>query len=229
MAVQILNDMPDAEVHRGEPFSVSLRELNAKRALRPQISGRAVFLGITIALHVVFALVFMQMQSHHRVQEQAAPIMASLLEEAPPAEEPPQNFSPPPMNVTYSLPTPDPVVVDTEIVATNAITATPMSDAPASTAAPPLVETVEYVRATPPVYPKESQRRREHGTVVLRVLVDAAGRPAQIQVEHSSGFDRLDTAAREAVAKFLFRPYEVNGVAQPAQVLIPIGFDRHAS
>jgi protein TonB len=155
--------------------------------------------------------------------------MASLLEEAPPAEEPPQNFSPPPMNVTYSLPTPDPVVVDTEIVATNAITATPMSDAPASTAAPPLVETVEYVRATPPVYPKESQRRREHGTVVLRVLVDAAGRPAQIQVEHSSGFDRLDTAAREAVAKFLFRPYEVNGVAQPAQVLIPIGFDRHAS
>jgi protein TonB len=229
MAVQILNDMPDAEVHRGEPFSVSLRELNAKRALRPQISGRVAFLGITIALHVVFALVFMQMQSHHRVQEQAAPIMASLLEEAPPAEEPPQNFSPPPMNVTYSLPTPDPVVVDTEIVATNAITATPMSDAPASTAAPPLVETVEYVRATPPVYPKESQRRREHGTVVLRVLVDAAGRPAQIQVEHSSGFDRLDTAAREAVAKFLFRPYEVNGVAQPAQVLIPIGFDRHAS
>ena len=229
MAVQILNDMPDARVHRGEPFSVSLRELNKTRALRPQISGRAVFLGITIALHVVFALVFMQMQSRPRVQEQAAPIMASLLEEAPPAEEPPPNYAPPPMNVTYSLPTPDPVVMDTEIVATTAITATPMSDAPASTASPPLVESVEYVRATPPVYPKESQRRHEHGTVVLRVLVDAAGRPAHIQVEHSSGFERLDTAAREAVAKFLFRPYEVNGVARPAQVLIPIGFDRRAS
>ena len=53
--------------------------------------------------------------------------------------------------------------------------------------------------------------------------------PAQIQIEQSSGFERLDTAAREAVAKFLFRPYEVNGVAQPAQVLIPIGFDRRAS
>ena len=59
MAVQILNDMPDAKVHRGEPFAASLRELNAPRALRPQLSGRAVFLGITIALHVVFALVFM--------------------------------------------------------------------------------------------------------------------------------------------------------------------------
>ena len=85
------------------------------------------------------------------------------------------------------------------------------------------------VRAAPPVYPKESQRKREHGTVVLRVLVDAQGRPAQIQVERSSGFERLDSAAREAVEKFLFHPYEVNGVAQPAQVLIPIGFDRRAT
>jgi periplasmic protein TonB len=229
MAVQILNDMPDAEVHRGEPLATSLRELNATRALRPQLSGRAVFLGITIALHVVFALGFMQMQTREHVEEQAAPIMASLLEEAPPADEPPPNYTPPPMNVTYSVPTPDPVVMDTEIVTTTAITATPMSDAPASTATPPMVDNVEYVSASPPVYPRESQRRREHGTVLLRVLVDAAGRPAQIQIERSSGFERLDDAARDAVAKFLFRPYEVNGVAQPAQVLIPIGFDRRAS
>jgi protein TonB len=229
MAVQIINDMPDAEVHRGEPLAASLRELNARRALRPQRSGRAIFLGITIGLHGVFALAFMQVQTRKHVEEPAAPIMASLIDEAPPVEEPPPSYTPPPMNYTYSLPTPEPVVMDTEIAPTTAITATPMSDAPASTAAPPMVESVEYVRATPPVYPRESQRRREHGTVVLRVLVDAAGRPAQIQVERSSGFERLDNAAREAVAKFLFRPYEVNGVAQPAQVLIPIGFDRRAS
>jgi protein TonB len=228
MAVQILNDMPDAQVHRGEPLLASLRALNATRALRPQISGRAVFLFITLALHVVFALVFMKMQVPEHTVEQAPPIMASLLEESAPAEAPPPNYSPPPMNVSYSLPTPEPVVMDVEIAST-AITATPMSEAPASTAAPPLVESVEYVRATPPVYPKESQRRHEYGTVLLRVLVDPAGRPAQIQIERSSGYDRLDDAAREAVAKFLFRPYEVNGVAQPAQVLIPIGFDRRAS
>ena len=229
MAVQILNDMPDAEVHRGEPLVASLRELNATRVLRPELSGRAVFLGITIALHVVFALAFMQMQTRKHVQEPAAPIMASLIDEAPPVQEPPPSDAPPPMNFTYSLPTPEPVVMDTEIIPTTAITATPLSDAPASTVAPPMVESMEYVRAAPPVYPRESQRRREHGTVLLRVLVDAAGRPAQIEVERSSGFERLDDAARDAVAKFLFRPYEVNGVAQPAQVLIPIGFDRRAS
>jgi protein TonB len=114
-------------------------------------------------------------------------------------------------------------------VITTAIATTAISSGDAPSVVPPMVESVEYVRAAPPVYPKESQRRREHGTVVLRVLVDTEGRPAQIRVERSSGFERLDSAAREAVAKFLFRPYEVDGVARPAQVLIPIGFDRRAS
>jgi periplasmic protein TonB len=58
------------------------------------------------------------------------------------------------------------------------------------------------------------------------VLVDTSGRPAQIQIERSSGFYRLDSAARDAVEKAIFRPYEVNGVAQPAQVLVPIEFAR---
>ena len=92
-----------------------------------------------------------------------------------------------------------------------------------------MVESVGYVRAPSPVYPRESSRRREYGTVVLRVLVDQSGRPAQIQVERSSGYERLDLAARSAVEKALFHPHEVNGVAQAAQVLIPIEFTRRAS
>jgi hypothetical protein len=32
-----------------------------------------------------------------------------------------------------------------------------------------------------------------------------------------------------AVEKALFRPHEVNGIAQPAQVLIPIEFVRRSS
>ena len=54
------------------------------------------------------------------------------------------------------------------------------------------------------------------------------GRPAQIQIERSSGFARLDDAARDAVEKALFRPHVVNGIAQPAQVLIPIEFARRS-
>ncbi len=228
MAVQIINEMPDVEVHRGEPLGELLRELNAPRERRTRFNGRAAFLGITIGLHAVVAIALVRMQFTQRFQEQPPPIEASLLEAPTDREPPPPAVTPPPMNIVYSLPTPQEITIETETISEMPGTAI-TSSGPVTTVAPPMVESVEYVRAAPPVYPKESQRKREHGTVVLRVLVDALGRPAQVQVERSSGFERLDTAAREAVAKFLFRPYEVNGVAQPAQVLIPIGFDRRAS
>ncbi|HET9472767.1 MAG TPA: energy transducer TonB [Steroidobacteraceae bacterium] len=227
MAVQIINEMPDAEVHRGDPVGELLRELNAPRARRTRFNGRVAILAITIGLHSVVAIALVRMQFSQRGQEQPVPIEASLLE-APVDESPPPTYTPPPMNIVYSLPTPQEITIETESVSEMTGTAI-TSPGPVTTVAPPMVESVEYVRAAPPVYPKESQRKREHGTVVLRVLVDEHGRPAQIQIERSSGFDRLDTAARQAVEKFLFRPYEVNGVAQPAQVLIPIGFDRRAS
>ena len=228
MAVQILNDMPDAEVHRGDPVEAFLRDLNAPRERQKFLSGRAGFIAITIALHAIVAIALIRIQFSQRAELAAAPIEATMLEA--PAEDvpPPPAYASPQMELVYSLPTPQEIVIETEtapVITGTAIT----SPGPVTAAAPPMVESVEYVRAAPPVYPKESQRRREHGTVLLRVLVDAQGLPAQIQVERSSGFERLDTAAREAVEKFLFRPYEVNGVAQPAQVLIPIGFDRHAS
>ena len=227
MAVQIINEMPDAEVHRGDPVRELLRELNEPRARRPRFNGRVAILAITIGLHSVAAIALVRMQFAQRGQEQLTPIEASLIE-APVDESPPPTITPPPMNIVYSLPTPQEITIETETSSEMAGTAI-TSPGPVTTVAPPMVESVEYVRAAPPVYPKESQRKREHGTVVLRVLVDEQGRPAQIQIEHSSGFERLDTAARQAVEKFLFRPYEVNGVAQPAQVLIPIGFDRRAS
>ena len=227
MAVQIVNDMPDAEVHRGESVGAFLRELNAPRKRYAHFNGRAAFLAITIGLHAVAAIALIRMQFSQRTESQAAPIEAALLE-TPTENELPPAYTPPPMDIVYSLPTPQEITIETETPAEMTGTAI-TSPGPVTAVAPPMVESVEYVRAAPPVYPKESQRKREHGTVVLRGLVDAQGSPAQIQIERSSGFERLDSAAREAVEKFLFRPYEVNGVAQPAQVLIPIGFDRRAT
>jgi len=224
MAVRILNDMPDAEVHRGEPVAAWLRDLNTPRTDTRGFNRRAVAIGITVAIHLFVAVALMRTQFAKPSQVAPAPIEAALIDELQPADVPPPAYTPPPMNVVYSLPTPQEVFIETAAPAE--ISGTAITSSEPVTAAPPMVESVEYVRASPPVYPKESQRRHEHGTVVLRVLVDAAGRPAQIQIERSSGFERLDIAARQAVEKFLFRPHEVNGVAQAAQVLIPIGFDR---
>jgi periplasmic protein TonB len=231
MAVQIINEMPDVEVHRGEPVREFLRDLNLPRsapALKSRLSGRAVILSFTIAIHVVGIIAFARTQMAQRAREEPAPIVASLIDAPAQQDEKPPEYTPPPLNVEYAVPTPIDIAIETESISIPEPTPAVVSSPP-STASAPMIDTVEYLRAPPPVYPRESQRKREHGTVVLRVLVDSLGRPAQIQIEHSSGHERLDTAARDAVAKFLFRPYEVNGVATPAQVLVPIGFEPRAS
>jgi len=228
MAVQILNDMPDAEIHRGEAFSV-LGALAPQRRHQARwwFTGRAGFIACTAALH--FAA-FAGLVSVHRQPKLAAatPIIASFIDApAAPTDAPPE-YVPRPQEITYALPEPQVVIFETDPI-TPPVTTTAISEPAAQTLAPAMIDSVEYVRAPAPVYPSESNRRRERGTVLLRVMVDSLGRPAEIQIERSSGFARLDTAARVAVAKALFRPYEVNGVAQPAQVLVPIEFTRRAT
>ena len=57
-----------------------------------------------------------------------------------------------------------------------------------------------------PVYPRQSQRRREQGTVMLEVLILADGSVADVRVKESSGYARLDKAALEAVAQWRYVP-----------------------
>jgi periplasmic protein TonB len=225
MAVQILNDMPDAAVHRGDLADFSVRAPQQRGTSR--ISSRAMFMGATIGVQLLVAVAFMSIRHGERAQEDPEPIMATLIESSTAEAEPPRDLTPPPVNVVYSLTVPQELSFESD-AAPEVITAA-ISPTTPQASAPPMVESVEYVRPPTPVYPAESRRKRERGTCVLRVMVDSSGRPAQIQVERSSGFERLDSAAREAVEKALFHPYEVNGIAQPAQVLIPIEFTRRAS
>ena len=225
MAVQILNDMPDAAVHRGDLADFSVRAQQAPRATL-RISGRAVFMAATIGVHLIAAIAFMSIRQERAVPE-PEPIMATMMESSNAEVEPPRDLTPPPVNVVYSLTVPQELSFESE-APPEVITAA-ISQTTPQVSAPPMVEAVEYVRPPAPVYPAESKRKRERGTCVLRVMVDSNGRPAQIQVERSSGYERLDSAAREAVEHALFQPYEVNGIAQPAQVLIPIEFTRRPS
>lgn len=84
---------------------------------------------------------------------------------------------------------------------------------------------LEYVAAPPPSYPPQALRAQLTGTVLLRVLVDAEGRPVEVQVERSSGHRVLDVAARRQVlAKWRFRPAQRDGVAVAAIGRIPVEF-----
>jgi protein TonB len=231
MAVQILNDMPDAEVHRGEPVpSLALvRALPPRPVSRSHVRGRAKFVVVTAVLHVLVYAGFVSAGRIQQVFSDPEPMLASIVEAPSAAEEKPPEYTPPIQEIQYSLPMPQEISFETESITPPVAMQTAITPPAPQVVVPPVIESVEYVRAPSPVYPHESSRKRERGTVILRVLVDTAGRPAQIQVERSSGFARLDDAARDAVQKALFRPHEVNGHPQPAQVLIPIEFTRRAS
>ena len=93
--------------------------------------------------------------------------------------------------------------------------------APADTAPSPL----GYLTRTPVKYPREALQRREQGTVILRVLVGADGKPQSVEIEKSSGSRSLDQAARAAVEHWTFRPGTLNGVRSALWALVPIAFD----
>ena len=79
--------------------------------------------------------------------------------------------------------------------------------------------------APPPPYPAQALRMRQEGRVTLRVLVDEAGRPAEVAVESSSGFRLLDEAALKVVKKrWHFVPATRDGAPIQAWALVPVVF-----
>ena len=81
-----------------------------------------------------------------------------------------------------------------------------------------------YLHNPPPKYPPASRRLGEEGRVMLRVLVSADGASASVEVESSSGFDRLDKAAIDAVRKWQFIPAKRDKKPIDAHVIVPIQF-----
>lgn len=82
-----------------------------------------------------------------------------------------------------------------------------------------------YLNNPGPRYPNASRRRREEGTVLLKVLVDAGGQPGQVLLERSSGFDALDEAALAVVRDhWKFEPAREHDVPVSAWVVVPMQF-----
>lgn len=64
-----------------------------------------------------------------------------------------------------------------------------------------------------PVYPMLSRKRKEQGTVILRLLVRADGTVSDITIHQSSGFSRLDDSAVHAVKRWHYTPAVQEGKA----------------
>ena len=83
----------------------------------------------------------------------------------------------------------------------------------------------DYLDNPAPAYPALSRRMGEEGRVLLRVFVEASGLPSKVELRTSSGSERLDQAALEAVKRWKFVPARQGDRAVPASVVVPIAFN----
>jgi periplasmic protein TonB len=171
------------------------------------------------------------------------PQFAAVFETSAPATiriiEPPPKPLPVPAIVLKPLPKPvhvPPVQAPVHIeqpVAPPVVTTEPShNDIPVAptvpTVAPPStmpgIVSLAY-RASPLHFPAQAARMHMQGTVLLKVLVDEAGKPLDVIVEHSSGYPLLDKSAREQVlAGWSFQPAMMDGHAVKAWARVPVNF-----
>jgi protein TonB len=105
-----------------------------------------------------------------------------------------------------------------------AVAAAPASSAgePAPVSAPRF--DADYLDNPAPAYPPLSRKLGEQGQVLLHVFVAADGHAGKVDIRDSSGFERLDRAARDAVQRWRFTPARQGDKTVAAWVLVPISF-----
>jgi protein TonB len=188
---------------------------------------RAVAAGCVLALHVVAIYALANANGEFLSGISPPPLQVTLI---PAAVAAAVDIPPPPVKLEAPRVDAEPPNVSIELEEPAASTAITVITQPAPRAGhsaagmAPLVSEVEYAVEPHPGYPSASRRLREQGLVVLRVLVDERGKAEQLSIHESSGHERLDNAARDAVARAVFKPYIANGLAQRVYVLIPIEF-----
>jgi len=82
---------------------------------------------------------------------------------------------------------------------------------------------------TPPTYPKAAFDQGISGSVMLRVEVDAAGKPGDVRVLSSTPAGVFDEASIAAAKQWTFEPARRNGQAVASALKIPMTFELDAS
>jgi periplasmic protein TonB len=157
-------------------------------------------ISLVVLIHAVMIYVLRSGLEHSSLMLGAGPVFAELIDE--PQVEPAQPPPPPPSFQPVRVDTvPEPeIAIDLPAESGQAITLPTVTRAPMSavqTAAAEIIPPhIDQNRSDMvPSYPPTSKRLGEQGRVLLLVHVMRNGKAAEVQLAHSSGFERLDQAA----------------------------------
>jgi len=195
------------------------------------VSGIAV-----VAIHALVLVALANATRWRETLEAALPLTVSLVAESRPvapdttAQVPMPRLS---MPIRDFVPIPQVAVAAPQTAPTIAVaqvTPSAVTERPAPPAAlpspaptPPAFD-ANYLENPAPAYPPLSRRLNEEGKAVVRVWVSAEGRAERVELARSSGFERLDRAALEAVGRWRFVPATQGERTVAASVLVPVAF-----
>lgn len=214
------------------------------------LSRNVVIAGGVVLFHAA-ALWALQSGLLRRAAEVVIPveIISQLVEPPKPAPPPPPPPPPPEKKVAKVPPPPRPQAIrePKPTPAPNAPTGSvepppppapipppapePPPAPPPAPPAPKLVEISEgqtqYIREPRVVFPAMSRRLGESGVVVVAVYFSSAGIPKRAEIFKSSGYERLDQAARDAVMSSQVTPFKQPGANEATVYMLkaPIRFN----
>ncbi len=126
-----------------------------------------------------------------------------------------------------NAPSVQPIAPPAPYVPTVTVAAVAAPAPPAPPAAPKIVRPssdLAYLKNPEPAYERLSRAMREEGVVKLRIFVSSAGLPQKIDLMQSSGYERLDKSALDAVRLWRFVPGTRDGIAEAMSADVSIPF-----
>jgi protein TonB len=172
-------------------------------------------LGAAVIVHLLVATALSRMGFELRSGAEASEAELAVRLVAPEATHP----VPPPIPMTAPPPTDTSLVIDLPVVTSAVATSPAEAPIPNRSIAAPQAGPVELAselavacpERQPPRYPPDARRRRQQGTVVLRVALDSTGQVSDVSVVSSSGSRVLDDAGVEAIRHWRCIPAERDG------------------
>ena len=219
-----------------------LQQTHSVPRAQPRLDPNRIFgLSSTLALNVLalsFLLAPMTIPAPPKVAEPVRGIevvdIVPIKRPPPPPEVEVVQRRTPPQPTQRTAPTAQPII-DIPVLADAGIPPTEdFTETPPANDAPPGIEPagpvtgmqLEYVKATPPPYPRVAIADSLEGVVLLRVLVGADGKPVEVTIEKSSGHRVLDREAQRHVLRtWTFRPATRDGQPVQAIGIVPIDFN----
>jgi protein TonB len=188
---------------------------------RQQVGVLCLVLGCHLA-----ALALTAAHSNEQVPEpetMTPPTIVGIMLAPPPVAQPQPEPKPQPKQQPKPTPTPLPKALSKPLPkappSEKAVSAPKVQPAPVTkTKAPPIKTASAEPAIQPPsaeakglnnkapLYPQLSRKKKEQGTVLLLILVKTDGTVGEIKLKTSSGFTRLDQAAKQAVKRWQFQP-----------------------